>query len=153
MKLTKYIHFDEMNLKFEGFTYLGNYTPENQTNQAGDHALVMLFQPFKGKWVQSLGCFLSKGCAPGKVLHKLITECIILTENAGLKIDAIVSDGASWNRSMWTQFGVNEEEVSIEHIVDSSRRLWFVSDFPHLVKCVRNFLIKHGLLEAIWVKN
>ncbi|KAK3924293.1 Transposable element P transposase [Frankliniella fusca] len=29
--------------------------------ELGDHALVVLFQPFAGGWVQSLGCFLSKG--------------------------------------------------------------------------------------------
>ncbi|KYN26683.1 hypothetical protein ALC57_03946, partial [Trachymyrmex cornetzi] len=119
------------------------YTPLHQKGKKGDHALVMMFQPFQGKWVQSLACFLSKGCASATVLHQLIVECIILVEQAGLHVDVITTDGATWNRSMWVKFGITEENVSCEHIVDPSRRLWFISDFPHLVKCLRNFIIKH----------
>ena len=60
-----------------------------------------MFQPFRGKWVQTLGCFLSKGSANGTVLHQILMEAIILAAKAGLKVDAIANDGASWNRSMW----------------------------------------------------
>lgn len=81
-----------------------------------------MFQPFKGTWVQSLACFLCVGNTSASTLHKIIMECI-LTEQSGLKIDAVVSDGASWNRSMWNIFGVTEECVSIQHIVDTERRL------------------------------
>lgn len=125
MKVSKALAFNRSNLQVEGFTNLGKYTPKQQIGKKGDHALVFMFQPFKGKWVQTLGCFLSTGCASGTILHQLVMECIILAEKSGLKIDAVASDGASWNRSMWDKFGVTEEEVSIPHIVDPERRLWF----------------------------
>lgn len=112
-----------------------------------------MFQPFKGKWVQTLGCFLSSGSASGTVLHQLIMECIILAEKSGFKIDAVASDGASWNRSMWDKFGVTEAEVSIPHIIDPERRLWFFSDFPHLIKYFRNFFTKHTRYQGIWVSS
>lgn len=98
-----------------------------------------MFQPFKEKWVQALGCFLSLGSASGTILHQLVMECIILVKRSGFKIHAVASDGASWNRAMWDKFGVMEEEVSVSHIIDSKQRLWFISDFPHLIKCFRNF--------------
>ena len=41
---------------------------------------------------------------------------------------------------MWNQFGITEENVSVEHVVDPTLRLWFYSDFPHFIKCLRNFL-------------
>lgn len=110
-----------------------------------------MFQPFKGKWVQALGCFLSKGSATGTVLHHIMMEAIILAERAGLKVDGIANDGASWNRTMWDLFGVNENCVSVEHIVDPERRLWFFSDFPHLIKCLRNFFSKQQKYSKIWV--
>ncbi|OXU16948.1 hypothetical protein TSAR_015910 [Trichomalopsis sarcophagae] len=116
-----------------------------------DHALVVMFQPFKGKWVQTLGYFLSKGSANGTVLYQIMMEAIILAEQAGLKVDAIANDGTSWNRSLWDLFGVNEQNVSIEHIVDPQRRLWFFSDFPHLIKCLRNFFSKYNKYEKIWL--
>ena len=63
MKLTKTLLYNRSNLEFEGFTNLGKYTPKHQQGLKGDHALVVMFQPFKGKWIQSLGCFLSRGSA------------------------------------------------------------------------------------------
>ncbi|KAL6420495.1 hypothetical protein ACFW04_013830 [Cataglyphis niger] len=57
----------------------------------GDHVLIFTFQPFKRTWVQCLACFLS----------------------VGNTIDAVMSDGASWNRSMWNLFGVTKKCVSI----------------------------------------
>ena len=126
-------------MRFEGFTNLGHHTPEHQKSQLGDHALVFMYQSFMTGQVQTLGCFLSKGSASGTVLHKLLIKCILLSENAGLLVDIVTFDGASWNRAMWKLFGVKEQVVSITHIADVNRRLWFISDFPHLIKCLRNF--------------
>ncbi|KYN07140.1 hypothetical protein ALC62_01895 [Cyphomyrmex costatus] len=102
MKLSKTLYFNRKNLKVEDFVNLGQYTSEEQK---------------KGKWIQCLACFLSVGNTSASILHKIIMECIILTEQSGLKVDTIISDGASWNRSMWNIFGVKEECVSIQHIV------------------------------------
>ncbi|XP_043483544.1 uncharacterized protein LOC122512005 [Leptopilina heterotoma] len=143
MKLSTAIYFNKTNLKFEGFTDLGEWTPEHQKQKKGDHALVFMYQPFRGSWVQTHGCFLSVGCASGTVLHKLLLECILLIENSGFFVDAVVTDGASWNRYMWNIFGVTDKDISVPHpCCDAERRLWFFSDFPHLIKALRNFLIK-----------
>lgn len=147
MKLSRTLNFNRETLQMEGFTNLGKFTPQHQEGTEGDHALVIMFQPFKGSWVQTLGCFLSKGSANGSVLHQLIIEAIVLAERAGLKIDAVTTDGASWNRSMWDRFGVTEDKVSVEHITDPNRRLWFFSDFPHLIKCLRNVFTKLNMIQ------
>jgi len=34
----------------------------------GDHALVFMYQPYQGSWIQSIGAFLNKGAAPNHVL-------------------------------------------------------------------------------------
>lgn len=153
MKLAKSLAFNRRNLKVEGFTNLGQYTPENQKGKKGDHALVFMYQPFKGKWVQALGCFLSTGSASGTILHQLIIECIVLAERAGFRVDAVTTDGATWNRKMWKEFGVTKENVSVPHIIDDKRSLWFLSDFPHLIKCLRNFITQSGRDKnsGIWV--
>lgn len=57
---------------------LGNYTPDSQTNEVGDHTLVLVFQPFRGQWIQPLGCFLSKDVASGSVFHYLILSFICI---------------------------------------------------------------------------
>jgi len=115
----------------------------------GDHALVFLFQPFRGKWVQLVGAFLSKNCAKGDILHLLILECIILLENSGFFVDVVTTDGAAWNRNMWKQFSLTGLDCSCEHPCNDLssndsfiRRLWFCSDFSHLLKNLRNFFTK-----------
>ncbi|KAK3918552.1 Transposable element P transposase [Frankliniella fusca] len=113
----------------------------------GDHALVITFQPFQGSWVQNLACFLTKGCANDMELTRLILECVILVESTGFMVDAVVTDGASWNRSMWKRFGVNEECPTSEHPCDETRRLHFISDFPHLLKCMRNCFVDKKVIE------
>ena len=55
-------------------------------------------------------------------------------------MDAVTTDGASKNRKMWTEFGISEENVSCVHVCDAERRLWFISDFPHLIKNLRNYV-------------
>lgn len=153
MKLTKSLTFNRKQLRINGFTDLGKHTPKKDRQKRGDHALVFLFQPFRGKWVQTLSCFLSTGCATGDVLHKLIKDCITLCENSGLRISAVVTDGATWNRNMWKNFGISKNKIHIQHIIDPDRKLWFISDFPHLIKCVRNFLAhpKRDRKSGIWV--
>ncbi|KAL5239084.1 hypothetical protein ACI65C_006494 [Semiaphis heraclei] len=147
MKVGEAVKFDTKKLKMVGFTDLGEHTTLHQQSKKGDHGLVIIFQPFQGRWVQAIACFLSKGCATGTVLHHLIMECILLLEKSGFFVDAVTRDGASWNRNMWTQFGVTEEKVWVTHPSDIKRQLWFLSDFPHLIKNLRNFIVKH---EETW---
>ncbi|KAG0444738.1 hypothetical protein HPB47_013439 [Ixodes persulcatus] len=91
------------------------------------------------------GVFASRGNVKGHLLSKIITEAIILCEEAGLFVDYLCCDGASWNRNMWHSFGIEASLGSVqckcEHPVDLERHIFFISDFPHLVKCVRNLLL------------
>ena len=140
MKLIPGVHFDRNSLKAQGFVELPEGLADGQDTEQGDHALQILFQPFQGNWVQSLGCFLTKSNAKGEILAKVILEGINLSENSGLMVDGVVVDGASWNRVMWDKFGVGEETSSCTHPKDESRRLWFFSDWCHLIKCMRNMM-------------
>lgn len=142
MKLAENIHFEKHLLEISGFVDLGKHIPNEQQNMPGDHALVLIYQPLEGSWYQAIGAFLSRNAAPGDILHNIILEAIILMENSGFKVDYIVSDGATWNRSMWRHFGVGLNNLSCEHIFDETRKLWFLSDFPHLIKNVRNWLVQ-----------
>lgn len=60
MKLTAGLTFSKSDLKIIGFTDLGKHTPDAQKTELGDHALVVMFQPFQGKWVQSLGNYTQR---------------------------------------------------------------------------------------------
>lgn len=100
-----------------------------------------MFQPFRGTWVQTVACFLNKSCVKSKDLQPITLECIILLEKSGFFVDAVVTDGAPWTRSMWSKFGINNENISCTHSWDPERNLWFLSDFPHLIKTLRNKIV------------
>ncbi|KAJ3655556.1 hypothetical protein Zmor_014679 [Zophobas morio] len=141
-KITPSKHFDKNRLEVLGFVDLGDYTPISQRDQLGDHVLVIMFQSFAGKNMQAVGCFLSKGNVCGSTQAKLILEAIVLCEAAGLFIDVVTSDGATWNRSMWKHLGAgNPQAPWVIHPCNDVRKLRMCSDFPHLLKCLRNRLV------------
>ncbi|KAE8745123.1 hypothetical protein FOCC_FOCC008188, partial [Frankliniella occidentalis] len=115
IKIPEGIEFDRHSLKAIGVVDIGKHTPEEQHGQLGDHVLEVMFQPFRGRWHQSLGCFLARGNAKGEVLAKVVLEAIALTEEAGLKVDGVITDGATWNRNMFGRFGIGEGTSSCQH--------------------------------------
>ncbi|XP_049274332.1 uncharacterized protein LOC119403619 [Rhipicephalus sanguineus] len=147
MKLSE--HFSVTSLgQVQGFVDLGEFTkPEDKYKQC-DHGMVIMFVPFVGKWTQIVGVFATKGNVKGDILLKILIEAAIIVEKAGLFVDYITCDGASWNRKMWRLAGVSASAKNIickvDHPVDAERRLHFISDFPHLIKRLRNGLVKAG---------
>ncbi|KAM7303433.1 hypothetical protein ISCGN_013391 [Ixodes scapularis] len=105
-----------------------------------------MFTPFAGKWTQILGFFGSHRNVTAEVLIKILLEATALTEGAGLFVELITCDGAAWNRKMWRLMGVGATTAKVTckvpHTVDSNRSLHFLSDFSHLLKCLRNTLRK-----------
>jgi hypothetical protein len=114
-------------------------------NVVGDHALVFMFRPFQGKWVQAIGCFLTKNNADGGILANLIIEAITLLETSKYFVDGVISDGAQWNRGMWKTFGIDASKglASCTHPYSEKRELFFFSDFPHLIKNIRKYVIEN----------
>ncbi|KAH7977593.1 hypothetical protein HPB49_002917 [Dermacentor silvarum] len=133
----------------EGFVDLGKFTPESERSVACDHGLVVLFVPFTGTWHQIIGVFASRSNVKSEMLGKIILEAVVMCENAGLHVDFITTDGAAWNRSMWHSFGIHGRKENTvcrrQHPTDPERFLHFISDFPHLVKCVRNAFVRTGV--------
>ncbi len=134
MSLDKAVKFKKDGFKVVGLVDLGNFTPEADKTKIGDHALVVMFQPFQGQWIQAVGAFLSAGSVKGEVLEKIVLEAILLLENHGFFVDCVNTDGASWNRTMWNLFGISKDNNSCQHPCNATRKLYFSSDFPHLVK-------------------
>ncbi|KAE8749969.1 hypothetical protein FOCC_FOCC003440 [Frankliniella occidentalis] len=175
MAMDEGLHFENETLQMIGFVTLGSASPENAHQTLGDHALAFIFQPFQGQWFQAIGAFCSRGAAKGPELEKLTTEAILLLEKHGYFVDVVTTDGGSWNRNMWSLFGISEESVSCRHptaleedegesgdlddpnsmedLVDPSdkpthRRLRFCSDFPHLVKSIWSRVRSSEILQT-----
>ncbi|KAH6927223.1 hypothetical protein HPB50_001099 [Hyalomma asiaticum] len=143
--------FDEMKLseninvkasgELTGFVDLGPLTEESTKTGQRSRA--------HRKWTQVLGIVASKGNVKAPALSKILLGATILTEKAGLFVDFWTSDGVPWNRSLWNIFGIkaSSKEITckVAYPVHSARSLHFISDFPHLVKCIRNAFVSKGL--------
>lgn len=132
----------------EGFVDLGPFTISKGKGVPCDHGMVILFVPFQGKWSQVIGYFATRGNMKGDALAKVVIEATILAEKSGLFVDFVTCDGASWNRRMWKIIGiqatVDSTTCRVQHPSDASRHLFFISDFLHLIKCLRISLLKSG---------
>lgn len=105
MKLSEHLSVTTAG-QIKGFVNLGSFTSEEDKHTVCDHGMVVIFVPFIGKWTQVLAAFATKGNIKGTLLTKLMLEAVILSEKAGLTVDFITSNGATWNRKMWSMMGV-----------------------------------------------
>ncbi|CAH1708738.1 unnamed protein product [Aphis gossypii] len=48
---------------------------------------------------------------------------------------------------MWKLFGISDEKSSCTHPVNPERKLWFASDFPHLIKNLKSRIINSKTLQ------
>lgn len=83
-------------------------------------------------------------------MAQLVIKAICILEKAGSIISGVVSDGATTNRKLWLELGINGQIGKInnafEHPLDSKRKIFMISDAPHLIKNIRNRLYnKKGL--------
>lgn len=142
--------FDEMSLKsglvynsgtdkiegFEDFGVLG------QSKFIANHATVFMVRGLRSKWKQPLGYVLTSGPVPANMLKDLVFECVRKATNIGLNIRLVVCDQGSNNRSfLEKKMGVTR--IKPYFYIDGAK-IYATYDAPHLIKSVRNNLVKHG---------
>lgn len=134
--------------KLRGFVDLGLFTPPQDSNLPCDCGMVVMFLPFTGEFSQIIGTFATHGDVKGSLLGKILIKAVIVVEKARLFVAFVTCDGASWNRRMWTIMSIQGTAINVtckvKHPADSKRSLHFLSDFPHLLECLRNSLPKGG---------
>lgn len=114
-------------------------------------------------FAQPVAIFASKGPIKGKLskfntiqlidyfklvldidLTKLVIKAIMLLEESGAEVMGLTTDGASFNRTMWSQLGINGKMGQLNNyflnLFDNHRKVFVFSDAPHLIKTIRNRL-------------
>lgn len=140
-------------LTYKRLIDFGNEGPKSSNfAEKVNHALVLMFQPLNAGQAQTIAVFASRGPVTGEVLAQLIIKAIILLEEVGAKIHAVVSDGASPNRKFWSEVGASGAKDSLknyfEHPAVEDRKIFVFSDTPHLMKTIRNRLSNNGVLQV-----
>lgn len=69
-------HLDlKSSMDIEGFVDLGPFTEEKDKHTKADHGLVVMFQPFVGKWTQIIGNYHSSYLS--FFLHSWLLSCFL----------------------------------------------------------------------------
>ena len=71
-------------------------------------------------------------------LTELTRKVIIMLEKVGYVVFCLISDNNRVNRNMFTQICNGDLQPCIEHPLDGGRKLFFMFDSVHLLKCIRN---------------
>lgn len=143
------------NLKLVGAQDFGleNAETSRNTDKRANHALVFMFSSLSDDFSQPFVVYTAKGSTKGSCLAQLMLQVISKIEKAGAKIHGVVCDGAASNRKMWSLFGIsgcyNRTINKIIHPFDDSRNLYFFSDAPHLIMCLRNRVLDKRILKIM----
>ena len=120
---------------FENFGHLGAGT------LLCNNALVFMVKGVCAKWKQPIGYFLSNNATSVDKLVSLVTTAVGKLTDVGLDVRVVVCDQGSTNQQMLKQFGITVEKPFAEL---QGKQVMFMYDPPHLIKSIRNNLVKHN---------
>lgn len=153
MKVRKAVSLNCHTYKLDGFIDYGDGPSEQ--GSAADHALVLMFVPLFHNWVQPIASFATRNAAPGTVVAQLVLQAILELGKQNAVVVAVISDGATTNKAMWSKFGISGKldcpRHKVPHPCDHHLTLYFLCDTPHLIKCIRNHLHRHryGMVSKV----
>lgn len=130
--------------------FIGNVTLfEHNTSVIATKAMVIMLAGLGARWKQVVQYDFTGDSVNGSCLKPLIDKIILLSEEIGLRVHAVVSDQGSSNQAMWKAYGINASRYSIiqnycSHPVDPSRRLYFIADPPHAFKNLRTSFLTNN---------
>ena len=90
---------------------------------------------------------LTGNSIPGDVLKIHVYDVIRAVESTNLQVMAIVSDMGPCNMALWRSMGIKVSKTHVIHYtanpVQLERRLYILADTPHILKSIRNNLLKY----------
>ena len=161
MKIQSKLVFDKRSNELIGFVDLGDEHVNEALasgNELATHALAFLVRGVATDLKYTLAYFLTKDVTSYQLMSLFWKAVCVLEVACNLWICATVSDGASPNRRCYElHAGVSDNQVKPDEIVHStinlfcpSRKIYFFSDAPHLVKTARNCLFNSGSGKRTW---
>ena len=140
--------FDEMYIKkcfdfhptkqiIEGFEDLGSL---GRSTAVGSRVLVFMLRGLFSNWKQPLAFFVTKSGISKDNLNYILDEILDAVYDTGFKVRAVISDQGRSNTS------IADDRTSIEnpYFIKNSQKIYFIFDFLHLFKSVRNNLLKYN---------
>lgn len=149
ISLLEKMTLDKQKLLVDGFVDYGlddviDSTPPGTPPRIADHALMFMVRSLKYGWIQPIAIFATRGACPAKTLTTLVNKAAAILEQRNARLIALISDGHRTNKSLWAAFGITGEQERVKnwlpHPTVDGAKIFFISDVPHLMKCIRNHI-------------
>ena len=148
ISLKSHLYYSVPDDKIIGLEDFGNGV---RSKKIATSALVLLIRSISGNWKQPIGHALVNGSCPTDFLDGLIREAIEKLDAIGLRVLVVMSDMGSNFHSLALRLGITPEKPWFTH---NNKVYFLMFDPPHLIKCIRNNLMKYifkfGNLVASW---
>ena len=142
MQLRQTVEYDPSLKRMTGIMTLPNGLKKEAT-----HALVTMIRCITIPWKQVISWHLTDNSISGDVLKIHVYDVIRAVESTNLQIMAIVSDMGPRKMDLWRSMGIKVSKTHVIHYtanpVQPEKRLYVLADPPHILKSIRNNLLKY----------
>lgn len=143
--------FDEMAIKANLF-YNGSMdqivgfadTGNRRHFRPAQSATTIMIRGIFSKWSQPVGFIFNEHSCSSGILRQLIEGTVVKLGTIGIRVDCIICDMGSNNVQLCSLWNITPENPYFELV---GRKINFMYDPPHLIKSVRNNLLKYDLMH------
>lgn len=139
MSTKEYIQYNKHLDLLEGIVDFGKV---GRSLEAATEVLVFMLKGINHNWRFPISYYFSRHNTTAAILEKLVQENIAAAEEVGLRVRMGICDMAFTNQSLYKKWEIRPESP---FRFFSGRKIYFGHDSPHLIKLVRNNLMKHNL--------
>ena len=139
MSIKEFLHFDKATDSIIGREDFGEH---GKSLKLANHALVFMVKGLTKNWKMVLGYFFYSGGINTSKLKELCESAIRKVQEMGMKVTFTVCDQEGVHRSFFQTLGMTPENPSF---AINGERIHFFYDAPHLLKSLRNTLLKYNI--------
>ncbi|XP_071499561.1 uncharacterized protein [Diadema antillarum] len=141
-QLLGFVDVGDINNEFREFE---TQVKKDSSSELASHAFVIMVRGLFCSMKQAVAFFPTSTLRSGEI-YDCVMRTVLKVETAGLKVRAIVSDGASCNRKFYKMCMVHGDGYGhyTMNPAETDRKIYFFCDVPHLLKTSRNNLENSG---------
>jgi hypothetical protein len=145
MSLKTKLQYSEQQDKVLGFVDLDDFGDSLMvTAEGAKQALQFMVRGVSTRWKQPLGHFFGSHSVKSDILKQMLKCAVSLLEGIGLTVVAVVCDQEASHRVLHSALGATVDEPWFKS--DTGSKVFMMFDVPHLIKNVRNNIMKYDFL-------
>lgn len=143
MSIMKNVEYDSVNDQVSGYVD----DSINRKKILADQVIIASVKGVTHSWKQIVGHWFSHNKSKTEVLSEVVSQLVNFCNNVGLIPKVLICDQSSKNSKLASKLGVTRKTP---YFLNGAEKIYFMFDPPHLIKSLRNNLLKYDLM---WRKN